>query len=51
MNIPGRPEGNWRWRCTDDMLSDSAFEWLRDLTKNSNRSGALLSRHMAEAVP
>jgi 4-alpha-glucanotransferase len=54
MNVPGRAEGNWRWRCTEGNLSDPAFEWLRDLTKNSNRSGALLSRQtgkMAEAVP
>ena len=53
MNIPGRPEGNWCWRCTEAMLSDGDFEWLRDLTKNSNRSGALLSPHtgkMLEAV-
>ena len=34
MNVPGRAEGNWRWRCTEDMLSDRAFEWLRD---ESNR--------------
>ena len=40
MNIPGRAEGNWSWRCTEDQLSDRAFEWLRDLTKNSNRLGA-----------
>jgi 4-alpha-glucanotransferase len=39
MNVPGVAEGNWRWRCTKEMLSDSAFEWLRELTKNSNRSG------------
>ena len=38
MNIPGRPEGNWRWRTTNEMLSDQAFEWLRDLTRNTNRS-------------
>ena len=38
MNVPGRAEGYWRWRMTDKMLSDSAFERLRDLTKNSNRS-------------
>jgi 4-alpha-glucanotransferase len=38
MNVPGRPEGNWRWRCTEEMLSDPAFEWLRDLTKNANRA-------------
>ena len=39
MNIPGRPEGNWRWRCTEAMLSDGNFESLRDVTKNSNRLG------------
>jgi 4-alpha-glucanotransferase len=53
MNIPGRPEGNWRWRCTEDMLSDGDFEWLRDLTKNSDRSGTLLgpsTGKMLEAI-
>jgi 4-alpha-glucanotransferase len=38
MNVPGRAEGNWRWRCTDDMLSTPAFESLRDLTNLSGRS-------------
>jgi 4-alpha-glucanotransferase len=38
MNVPGRAEGNWRWRCTEEMLSIRAFEWLRDLTKASGRS-------------
>ena len=38
MNVPGRAEGNWRWRCTEEMLSARAFEWLRDLTKVSGRS-------------
>ncbi len=37
MNVPGRAEGNWRWRATEDMLSNAAFEWLRDLTNNSKR--------------
>ena len=40
MNVPGRAEGNWRWRCTEDMLSAPDFEWLQNLTKTSNRSGA-----------
>ena len=39
MNVPGRATGNWRWRCTEDMLSASAFQWLRALTESSNRSG------------
>jgi 4-alpha-glucanotransferase len=41
MNVPGRPEGNWRWRSTEEMLSDPAFGWLRDLTKRANRSRPL----------
>jgi 4-alpha-glucanotransferase len=38
MNVPGRAAGNWRWRATEDMLHAPAFDWLRDLTKSSNRS-------------
>jgi len=37
MNVPGRAEGNWRWRCTEDMLSTPTFQELLDLTKTSNR--------------
>ena len=37
MNVPGRAGGNWRWRCTDEMLTDKAFARLRDLTANSER--------------
>jgi 4-alpha-glucanotransferase len=39
MNVPGRTDGNWRWRCTEDMLNAPAFEWLGGLTKSSNRLG------------
>jgi 4-alpha-glucanotransferase len=39
MNVPGRAEGNWRWRATGHMLSGWNFEWLRELTRISNRSG------------
>ena len=38
MNFPGRADGNWRWRCTKDMLTAPAFRWLHDLTKRSNRA-------------
>jgi 4-alpha-glucanotransferase len=38
MNLPGRAEGNWRWRCTEDMLTPAAFQWLHDLTTTSNRA-------------
>ena len=39
MNMPGRVEGNWRWRCPEDILSAAEIEWLRELTRVSNRSG------------
>jgi 4-alpha-glucanotransferase len=38
MNVPGRPSGNWNWRCTENMLSFPAFAWLRELTEGSRRS-------------
>jgi 4-alpha-glucanotransferase len=41
MNLPGRAEGNWRWRCTEDMLSAPVFQRLGDLTKTANRPGVL----------
>src|SRR4029453_5316715 len=37
MNVPGRAAGNWRWRFTANILSASAFEWLRDITIASHR--------------
>jgi 4-alpha-glucanotransferase len=37
MNRPGIAEGNWRWRCTDEMLSAPAFDALADLTRVSGR--------------
>ncbi len=52
MNVPGHPEGNWSWRCTDEMLSAPAFNSLRELTKSSNRTGLqiTLAGARAEAV-
>jgi 4-alpha-glucanotransferase len=43
MNVPGRPDGNWRWRSSEDMLSDRSFEWLCDLTKKASRSRILVN--------
>jgi 4-alpha-glucanotransferase len=48
MNIPGRGDGNWRWRCPENLLSTPEIEWLRDLTKNSSRSGILRSVQTAQ---
>ena len=41
MNVPGRADGNWRWRCPETMLSDAPFAWLQDLTRTSNRRNDL----------
>jgi 4-alpha-glucanotransferase len=38
MNVPGRAEGNWRWRAAANLDWAPALEWLSDLTKTSNRS-------------
>jgi len=40
MNVPGRPGGNWGWRCTAAMLKDEPFAWLRDLTAKTSRLAA-----------
>jgi 4-alpha-glucanotransferase len=37
MNVPGRADGNWAWRCTNEMLSATPFENLAELTHRSNR--------------
>ncbi len=47
MNVPGRAEGNWRWRCPANMLSVTEIEWLRNLTKTSSRPGVLRSLQTA----
>jgi 4-alpha-glucanotransferase len=41
MNVPGRADGNWRWRCIEDSLSGQAFERIRELTKSSKRLGVV----------
>jgi 4-alpha-glucanotransferase len=41
MNVPGRADGNWRWRCTEEMLSDASLEWLGELTRTANRSSTI----------
>jgi 4-alpha-glucanotransferase len=43
MNVPGRAEGNWSWRSTEELLSAADFQALRDLTRNSSRLPVLPS--------
>ncbi len=54
MNVPGRADGNWMWRCTEKMLAAADFHSLRALTGSSNRlltASTPLTREMAEATP
>jgi 4-alpha-glucanotransferase len=37
MNIPGHANGQWRWRCPDEVLQDPVWQRLRELTRSSNR--------------
>jgi 4-alpha-glucanotransferase len=41
MNMPGRAEGNWRWRYSENMLTGSVFEWLREVTESARRQSAV----------
>lgn len=53
MNLPGTAEGNWRWRCTEEMLATSVFDRLRDLTSASARSARFskaTQKQIVEAV-
>jgi 4-alpha-glucanotransferase len=40
MNTPGRPDGQWRWRCPEAGLQDPAWRRLQELTLTSNRGPA-----------
>ena len=38
MNTPGTTEGNWRWRCGDEYLSEDTAQWLARQTRQFRRS-------------
>jgi 4-alpha-glucanotransferase len=40
MNVPGHAEGNWRWRCPENIFSSPAFGWLQALTESTGRASA-----------
>ena len=42
MNVPGRAEGQWRWRCSEQALRDASWERLHELTRVSGRAFAEL---------
>jgi 4-alpha-glucanotransferase len=37
MNIPGRGEGQWRWRTTEQSLDDPGWQRLAELTQAAGR--------------
>lgn len=37
MNIPGVAEGNWRWRCAEEFLTDELADHLKELTLRFGR--------------
>lgn len=39
MNVPGKPEGNWSWRCREDQLASDLATGLRDMTWLYGRLG------------
>ncbi len=52
MNVPGRSEGNWKWRYREEMLTREVEERLRRLTTNSERYTAQPHKHRsAYALP
>ena len=46
MNTPGRAEGNWGWRCAENELSPSCFEWFRRVTESAGRSQTRLTQNI-----
>jgi 4-alpha-glucanotransferase len=38
MNVPGQAAGNWRWRLSNNLWPPAAFDWLANLTEETNRS-------------
>lgn len=43
MNIPGRADGQWRWRCPDEALNTPSWQRLRELTQKSGRLAGSLT--------
>ena len=37
MNVPGRTDGNWAWRCTEELLTGQYLQSLAELTSRTNR--------------
>ena len=42
MNVPGRTDGNWAWRCTEELLTGPYLQSLAELTSSTNRRTNLI---------
>jgi len=51
MNVPGRAEGNWSWRCSYEMLSLPAFDRLSELTRESKRGTGSTRTNIETSLP
>ena len=51
MNVPGRADGNWSWRASEDMLAPGAFDRLRELTESTKRSVSPVVPPVSERGP
>jgi len=38
MNLPGRADGNWRWRYQAEQLNEALLDRLGELTTRSGRA-------------
>ena len=51
MNVPGRAEGNWAWRCTEEMLRRSTLRMVAQLNTTARFRIGCLSVHSWEYNP
>ena len=50
MNVPGRADGNWSWRCRSSALTDEVKARLEQATATYGRSRRFTTRHDADAT-
>jgi 4-alpha-glucanotransferase len=48
MNVPGRPDQNWTWRFTENMVDSWRIEWIANLTAATGRWNP---EELDEAIP
>jgi 4-alpha-glucanotransferase len=56
MNVPGRADGQWRWRCPENALNDAVWQRLHKLTRTTGRLAGSPTKskarfHVANELP